>query len=257
MDLRLAHANYHPGEGEVVNKAADGEGIAPVETRAGSPVQYYKKDFWSEENLRYLHPHYRLEKSARIVNRLARDSDCSLLDVGCGPATLMHLLTPNISYHGIDIAIREPGPNLREVDFLEGPIDFNGEKFDIVVAQGVFEYVGDFQEAKLAEIATLLRDDGIFVVSYVNFNHRGRSIYWPYSNVMPLDDFRASLRRSFIIRKCFPTSHNWRHNEPGRKVLKRANMHVNINVPFVSRRLGVEYFFICSLSRVNSAQAGA
>ena len=35
----------------------------------------YKKDFWSKENLKYSRPHYRLEKSARIVNRLARGKE--------------------------------------------------------------------------------------------------------------------------------------------------------------------------------------
>lgn len=27
----------------------------------------YKKDFWDAENLKYSQPHYRLEKSARII----------------------------------------------------------------------------------------------------------------------------------------------------------------------------------------------
>ena len=28
--------------------------------------------------------------------------------------------------------------------------------------------------------------------------------------------------------------------------MKAANMHINANVPFISRALAVEYFFICS-----------
>ncbi len=78
---------------------------------------YYKRDFWIAENLNYAKPHYRLEKAARIVNKLARGQNRTLLDVGCGPATLKHLLGGNIQYHGIDIAIHNPAPNLREVDF--------------------------------------------------------------------------------------------------------------------------------------------
>ena len=57
-------------------------------------------------------------------------------------------------------------------------------------------------------------------------------------------DFRQSPARHFIVNKSFPTSYNWKHSEPGRKLLKAAN--ININVPFVSRALAVEYFFICS-----------
>ena len=31
----------------------------------------YKKDFWSEENLKYSRPHFRMEKASRLINRLA------------------------------------------------------------------------------------------------------------------------------------------------------------------------------------------
>jgi SAM-dependent methyltransferase len=206
----------------------------------------HKKDFWSKENLKYSRPHYRLEKSARIINRLARGKMCTLLDVGCGPATLESLLRPNIQYYGIDIAIHDSAPNLIETDFLEAPIQFADKRFEIVLAQGVFEYVGHFQDQKFAEIAKLLNDDGAFITSYVNFNHRDRYIYWPYSNVQSLDDFRQSLARHFKIHRFFPTSHNWNHSEPGRKLVKAVNMHVNLNVPVISRALAVEYFFICS-----------
>jgi SAM-dependent methyltransferase len=205
-----------------------------------------KRNFWSQENLKYSQPHYRLEKSAKIINRLARGSRCTLLDVGCGPAALMSVLRPNIAYYGIDIAIHEPAPNLIEADFLETPIRFGDKRFDIVVAQGVFEYVGSFQAQKFAEIASILNDAGVFIVSYVNFGHRAANIYSPYSNVQPLKDFRQSLARHFEIRRFFPTSHNWNHSEPGRKLVQAGNMHINVNVPVISRVLAVEYFFICS-----------
>ncbi len=206
----------------------------------------HKKDFWSQENLKYSRPHYRLEKSARIINRLARGRRCTLLDVGCGPATLMSLLQSNIQYYGIDIAIHDPAPNLLEADFLETPIRFDDKRFDIILAQGFFEYAGNLQTQKFAEIAGLLNDNGTFVVSYVNFDHRKKYIYEPYSNVQTLNDFRQSLAQHFIIHKFFPTSHNWNHSEPNRKFLRAANMHIDINVPFISRILAVEYFFICS-----------
>jgi len=206
----------------------------------------YKKDFWRRENLNYSRPHYRMEKIARIINRLAGENESALLDVGCGPATLASLLRPNIHYYGIDIAIQEPAPNLIEADFLESPIAFGNQRFNIIVAQGVFEYVGKFQSQKFADIAQLLDDGGTFVASYVNFNHRQTDIYWPYSNVQPINDFRRDLAEHFTIRKSFPTSHNWNHWEPSRKLIRSANMHINLNVPVISQYLGVEYFFICS-----------
>lgn len=228
-----------------MNDPVSGKGIVP-EDGAHNTVRFYKRDFWSEENLKFNQPHYRLEKSARIISRLARGKECTLLDVGCGPATLMRLLPPNIQYHGIDIAIHDPAPNLIEADFLETPIRFGEKRFDIIIAQGVLEYVGNFQSQKFAEIAQILNENGIFIVSYWNFAHRNKQTYWAHSNVQPLDDFKKSLERYFNIDRFFPASHNWKHGWPNRKVNKAINMHVNMNIPFISPILAVEYFFLCS-----------
>ena len=226
-----------------MNDRPSGESSVPGDRSGGT---LYKKDFWSKENLK-CSQHYRLEKSARIINRLARAKEfITLLDVGCGPATLEPLLRSNIQYYGIDIAIHDPAPNLIEADFLETPIRFDDKRFDIVIAQGVFEYAGTFQAQKFAEISQLLNDDGIFIVSYTNFGHRNRNIYWPYSNVQALNDFRQSLAQYFEIKRYFPTSHNWHRCEPSRKFVKAVNMHINTNIPFISPVLAVAYFFICS-----------
>jgi SAM-dependent methyltransferase len=223
------------------------DAAGPRSAEPGSnPIRYYKRDFWSRENLRYANPHYRLEKTSKIVNRIARGRVATLLDVGCGPAMLRHLLTPNIGYFGIDISIHEPAPNLMESDILAAPIGFGGRRFDIVVAQGVFEYMGEFQREKFAETASILNRGGTFVVSYVNFGHRDQDVYQPYNNVQPIRRFRGDLGRHFTIDRSFPTSHNWKHSEPNRRLLKAANMHFNVNIPALTPALAVEYFFICS-----------
>lgn len=221
--------------------------------RGGRPVSedssgntLYKKDFWSKENLQYGRPHYRLEKAARIVNKIARGRRCTLLDVGCGGAALSPLLRPSVEYHGIDIAIHAPAPNLIETDFLEAPIPFADKQFDIIIAQGVFEYVGAFQAQIFSEIARLLNDGGVFVGSYVNFGHRDTCVYWPYSNVQRFEEFRQSLAQHFQINRVFPTSYSWKGSEPSRKLAKAVNMRINANLPFASRALAVEYFFTCS-----------
>ena len=54
----------------------------------------------------------------------------------------MHYLPRNVHYYGIDIAIQDPAPNLREADILKEPVGFGGRTFDIAVAQGLFEYMG-------------------------------------------------------------------------------------------------------------------
>jgi SAM-dependent methyltransferase len=227
-----------------MNQSASGNGMSLGDSPSSTP-RYYDRDFWSVENLNYVRPHLRLEKSARIINKLARRKECTLLDVGCGPATLMHLLDKNIHYHGIDIAIHDPAPNLIQANLLESPVKFGNKQFDIVIAQGFFEYVGEFHDQKLAEIARLLNRNGTFIVSYVNFGHRKAHIYQPYSNIRSIEDFRKGLRRYFDVNTFFPTSHNWNHIESKRKLIKAVNI-LNVNVPFISPVLAVEYFFICS-----------
>jgi SAM-dependent methyltransferase len=211
-----------------------------------SDAKYYKKDFWREENLKYAAPHFRMRKLARIVSRLAGDQECDLLDVGCGPGTLQRVLPPSVRYHGIDISIPEPAENLIEMDILESSIGFRGMKFDFVVAEGMFEYVGAFQSQKFAEIAGILKENGRFVLTYQNFDHRQREIYWPYSNVQQPAEFRADLGRFFRIERSFPMSHNWNHSQPRRTLMKVSQAHLDINLPFFSPLLAVDYLYICS-----------
>ncbi len=228
-----------------MKSAADGKGALSGHD-GGNPVGYQKKDFWSGENLRYVQPHLRLEKAAHIIAKIADGEERSLLDVGCGPATLQTFLPVNIQYYGIDIAIQAPAANLIEADLVRTPISFGDQKFDIVIAQGFFEYVGNVQEEKFREIARLLTDSSVFIASYVNFGHRRREIYAPYNNVQSLGEFQTSLARYFRIDRHFPTSHNWSHREPGRKLARVINMHMNMHIPVISPRLGVQYFYICS-----------
>lgn len=215
--------------------------------------KYEKRDFWIKENLNYAKPHFRLEKSARIINRIARGKELDLLDVGCGPAILMRLLHTNIHYYGIDLAIHNPAPNLLEVDFLETPIGFSDKRFDIVLAQGVFEYIGSQQSQKFSEIRQVLKEEGTFILSYVNFDHLHRFIYPPYNNIQSFADFQRSLGRFFHIDRLIPTSHRWYHQEPTSRFMKTIQMRINVNIPFISPRFAVEYFCICSPRSSESA----
>jgi SAM-dependent methyltransferase len=225
------------------NKTAN-ESRGQRQTRGA--VKYYKKDFWSAENLNYSAPHFRMRKVARTVSRLVGDRECDLLDVGCGPGTLQRLMPANVHYHGIDIAIPDPAENLLEVDILETSIGFRGMKFDLVVAQGMFEYVGEYQAQKFADVAKVLKDDGKFVLTYQNFDHRQREIYWPYSNVQRPADFRTELGRFFRIERSFPVSHNWNHSQPRRALMKMAQAHLDVNIPVISPILAVDYLYVCS-----------
>lgn len=221
--------------------------------RTDAEVSYYKRDFWGTENLRYTEPHFRMRKVARTIERLVQGKQCDLLDIGCGPAALAQLLPANIHYHGIDIAIQHPAPNLVEMDILAQPISFRGQKFDLITAQGLFEYVGEFQTRKLSEIASLLRNDGKFVVTYQNFAHRKHSIYQPYSNVQLPEDFRAELSKFFKIDRLFAVAYNWNHKHPGRKLIAAPQERLTIDVPIISRLLAVDHLYICSPLRTHAA----
>ena len=216
---------------------------------SGATARRYEKDFWSEANLKFAQAHFRLAKAARLANTIARGRERDLLDIGCGPGTLGRLLDKNIGYYGIDIAVHDPAPNMIEADLVKNPVKFGDRSFDIVVGQGVFEYMSSAQSEKFAEISQLLTRNGTFIVSYWNFGHRGRQVYEAFSNVQPLGEFRDSLARHFIVDRSFPVGHNWHHREPGRKPVMAAQMHLNLNIPFISPLLAVEYFFICSPRR--------
>jgi SAM-dependent methyltransferase len=212
----------------------------------GRAAKYRKREFWIQENQKHIPAHYRLHKLARIITKVAQGRKTDLLDVGCGPATLMKLLPGNISYYGIDIAIRNAAPNLLEADIVETPIRFGSKRFQIVVAQGLFEYLGDAQSSKFADIASILDDRGVFLVTFTNFSHRNAQAYEPFNNIQSVQDFSGSLATHFKVAGCFPISHTWRGGQPTRAVVKSANMHINRNIPYVSPRLAVEYGFLCS-----------
>jgi len=205
----------------------------------------YKKDFWYTENLHYSRPHPRMAKVARLANSLACGGNCTLLDVGCGPATLAALLQPNIDYYGVDIAIHGPAPNLLEVDLLENPIGFDGRRFDIIVAQGFFEYVGKFQSQKFAEIASLLTESGTFIASYVNFGHWHPFTYRRYSNVQPFLKFRACIEEHFSVDRIIPTSYNLRHRDSEGKLTEVLRLGTDVNVPIFGSFFAIQYILLC------------
>src|SRR5579862_7522152 len=126
---------------------AKSKGVAP-EGSVSERAADYKRDFWDQENLKFGEPWYRLNKAARIVSRLAAGRERTLLDVGCGPGTLMRLLPANIRYYGMDIAIHNPAPNFREADLIESEIAFGDQRFDLITALGLFEYLGQSQSRK-------------------------------------------------------------------------------------------------------------
>jgi cyclopropane fatty-acyl-phospholipid synthase-like methyltransferase len=209
--------------------------------------RFYKREFWQTENLKFVTPHFRLVKVARIVRQIALGRRCDLLDVGCGPAALSRLMPANVRYHGIDIAIQEPAANLIEMDFLDERISFRGQSFDLIVSQGVFEYVGRFQSRQLKEISDLLRDGGIFVVTYTNYAHRQKAPYWAHNNIRQPAEFRRELEQYFRVEKCFPSSYNWKQLHPSCTLIRWLQARLDVTIPVISTLFAVDYIYICSV----------
>jgi cyclopropane fatty-acyl-phospholipid synthase-like methyltransferase len=181
-----------------------------------------------------------------MIAEISNGRKCDLLDVGCGPASLRKLVGSNVNYHGIDIAIQAPAPCLHEVDLAQNVISFDNKKFDIVVSLGVFEYMGRHQAQKFEEISRLLKPNGKFIMSYVNFHHYRKVIYDMYNNVQTIGEMRHSLEQTFAVERCFPECHHWRHKQPGRNALPALQMKIEHSIPLFSRLFAVEYFFVCS-----------
>jgi cyclopropane fatty-acyl-phospholipid synthase-like methyltransferase len=133
-----------------------------------------------------------------------------------------------------------------QTNFIEMPIGFADKHFDIIVAQGAFEYAGRHQSQKFAEIKALLKTNGHFVVSYVNFGHLHKYVSELYNNIQPVSSFRQSLGQVFRVDRVFPTSHHWHHHEPSRRIMKSIQMPIRMNIPVISPLFAVEYLFICS-----------
>ena len=210
-------------------------------------TNFRDRDYWIVENSQYAEPSFRLKKCAAFINKMVGTRSCSLLDVGCGPAALRPLLHQDIDYCGIDIAIHQPAPFLREVDIAQKPIAFDNRRFDFVTALGFFEYMGGGkQSTKLLEIRNILNHDGKFILSYINFGHfRGQ--VWPnYNNVQSVAEMKKALSEYYQIDAVFPASHHWRQKQPGKNSLRPLQMLVNFNVPVISPMMAVEYFYICS-----------
>ena len=207
---------------------------------------YFKKDFWIQQNLLYSKPNFRARKCARLVNQMSQGRPRDLLDIGCGPAALRDLLDPNIRYFGIDIALHEPAPYLLELDFAQNPISFHNRRFDFIVALGVFEFMGQNQSRKFAEIRDILKGDGKLIVSYINFNFFRTRVSPYYNNIQSVAEMKENLERVFQVVRCFPASHHWRFRQPGKYAFPAIQMRLNRSIPLISSWLALEYFFVCS-----------
>ena len=138
------------------------------EGNAGNAL--YKKDFWSEENLKYSRPHFRMEKASRLINRLARGRDRTLLDVGCGPGLLERVLDRG-RWHvtGIEMApyIADFGRARLGTNVLAARLEdanLPPASFDVVVMKYVLDHMEE-PFAALQKARRVIKPDGLLVIA--------------------------------------------------------------------------------------------
>ncbi len=201
--------------------------------------EYCGREYWIKENLRYTHRYFRTLKLAKIVNVMSRGKPCDLLDLGCGPETLSSLLNQNVSYFGIDIALHRAQKHLMEMDITRNPIHFHGNTFDFVVAAGLFEYMGNCSHEKYAEILTLLKPNGKFIVTYMNMDHCTKPSFPSWNNIVTIDEFKEGLSQHYHVLDFFPSYYSAKEGDLESELMRKLQLNFNLNIPLIGKRYGV------------------
>lgn len=146
------------------------------------PEQYWWDDEWRSGLLSKLERFYRrlvLTDHVRFITQVAQatpsKSEARILDVGCGPGTLLSLLKRmgfqvagvDLSARAAEIALREHGINV-EVGQLE-KLSFPADSFDVVLLLHTLEHVPNPREL-LGEVLRILKPQGRAVVQVPNID---------------------------------------------------------------------------------------
>ncbi len=146
-----------------------------------------------------------------VANLLQPRPGLSILDIGCGPGTMMRFLPDGVAYHGFDV-------NPRYVAYAQrrfaGRGQFTAQRvdaapiasggFDVVMANAILHHLDDSEAAHLFEVAWSQCKPGGFLLTYDNAwvaeqsaparwfigRDRGR-------HVRPPEGYRARAKRRF------------------------------------------------------------
>ena len=134
------------------------------------------KAHWQARIDNYDRPHPRLRRIAKIVVDLVNPNEnpTTVLDVGCGKATLRSLLPTCVEYFGIDFTVEKlesTDPQHFSSEDLDNPQRaFQDRVFDIVICSGIFEYISH-PEQFLQFVTSKVSAGGHLIFSYTNRRH--------------------------------------------------------------------------------------
>lgn len=144
-----------------------------------------------------------------------------VLDVGGYRGELKIFLPREVSYYVLDfdekalIQAKKKGAKVKKVNFDEEQIAWKGEEpFDVIVATEVLEHLKDPQR-HLIEIKKILKNDGVFLISFPNENmlyHRLMALFglgvdlfafrlYKHLHLPTINQSRKFLRTQFEVIK--------------------------------------------------------
>jgi 2-polyprenyl-3-methyl-5-hydroxy-6-metoxy-1,4-benzoquinol methylase len=175
----------------------------------GSHLTEDPATFWNRRAKPFAVPHARLRVIARLIEE-SQGPRKTLLDVGCGPASLRQVLPAGTEYFGADVAdeiiagFSDPA-HFQALDWNRSGRIFDGRLFDVIVCSGFLEYTDDLGQA-LDRLRSQLAPGGRIVASYMNHAHwsawrfvltgRTRSLPDPHKNFLTLRELMGTFRRS-------------------------------------------------------------
>lgn len=161
-----------------------------------------------------------------LSNDLKKDPNLKILDLGCGQAKVFSLLDKlkvgkQINFYGVEqseTAVKFNKEKLPDSHFFASSIeDFDpkGKKFDRITLLEVIEHIPDPDPA-LQKIHSMLTDDGIFYLSFPNYNNL------PWLLIRFLADIFN--KPNWIVRQ--PIDHIYTTGSLN-KILKRNNFYID------------------------------
>jgi O-methyltransferase len=173
-----------------------------------------KAAYWVVEAQKYSQTHLRIKRVANEINQLPLKNG-SVLDLGCGPATLNNLIDyKRFHYYGVDVFDQHISNGIyKKFDFENG--DWSEfpyqQKFEIVVLSGLIEYLSlDRIKNLLDQIReNLIAKNGYIILTYTNFDHYSRKStnYHPaWVTTLHLDRLIELLRcRGLKVGRRYPS----------------------------------------------------
>lgn len=130
---------------------------------------------------------WRLQKIYSFIKKKKCEK---VLDIGCGPQSIILELGNNVEKWALDTVKKPDG--IKGINYIKGDanqkLPFKEEFFDIVFALELIEHIWDTDEF-LKECSRILKKDGILVISTPNMSSFKVLYSWIFSNQLPLMDY--------------------------------------------------------------------